>query len=277
MNKILKFAKIPLRNVLLVTLRNEVKCGRKEVKAMSKYTTGEIAKLCGVSVRTVQYYDTRGILTPSELTEGGRRLYSEDDLKRMKIICFLRDTGISINSIGELLSEDNPGSVISLLLEQQEQLLREEISERQAKLDMLNGIKRELKSVKNFSIESIGDIAYAMENKKKMRQLHIVLLITGVPISFIQWTSIILWIAAGIWWPFSLYVLVAIPYALWVTKLYFKRVAYICPQCHEVFKPNFKEAFWARHTPTLRKLTCTCCGYKGFCVETYGKEENKNG
>ena len=28
---------------------------------MSKYTTGEIAKLCGVSVRTVQYYDTRGI------------------------------------------------------------------------------------------------------------------------------------------------------------------------------------------------------------------------
>ena len=41
---------------------------------MSKYTTGEIAKLCGVSVRTVQYYDTRNILTPSELTEGGRRL-----------------------------------------------------------------------------------------------------------------------------------------------------------------------------------------------------------
>lgn len=42
---------------------------------MSKYTTGEIAKLCGVSVRTVQYYDTRGILTPSELTEGGRRIF----------------------------------------------------------------------------------------------------------------------------------------------------------------------------------------------------------
>ena len=91
---------------------------------MSKYTTGEIAKLCGVSVRTVQYYDTRGILTPSELSEGGRRLYSEDDFKRMKIICFLRDAGISINSIGELLSEDDPGSVIAVLLEQQEQLLR---------------------------------------------------------------------------------------------------------------------------------------------------------
>ena len=53
---------------------------------MSKYTTGEIAKLCGVTVRTVQYYDTRGILVPTELSEGGRRLYSEDELKRMKVI-----------------------------------------------------------------------------------------------------------------------------------------------------------------------------------------------
>ena len=93
---------------------------------MSKYTTGEIAKLCGVSVRTVQYYDERGILIPSELSEGGRRLYSEDDYKKLKIICFLRDAGISIKSIGELLSESNPSSVISVLLEKQEQLLQNE-------------------------------------------------------------------------------------------------------------------------------------------------------
>ena len=48
---------------------------------MSIYTTGEIAKLCGVTVRTVQYYDSRSILVPSALSEGGRRLYSEEDLK----------------------------------------------------------------------------------------------------------------------------------------------------------------------------------------------------
>lgn len=244
---------------------------------MSKYTTGEIAKLCGVSVRTVQYYDTRGILTPSELTEGGRRLYSEDDLKRMKMICFLRDAGISLNSIGQLLSGNDPGSVISVLLEQQEQLLKEEIQERRVKLDMLDGIKRELKSIENFSVESIGDIAYAMENKKKMRKLHAILLITGIPLNIIQWTSILVWIVTGIWWPFLLYVPAAIVYAIWVTKFYFESVAYICPQCHEVFRPNRKEAVFANHTSTLRKLTCTCCGYKGFCVETYRKEETKNG
>ena len=244
---------------------------------MSKYTTGEIAKLCGVSVRTVQYYDSRNILIPSELSEGGRRLYSEQDLKRMKIICFLREVGLPINSISELLSEEDPGRVISVLLEQQEQTLRDEINDRQEKLEKLEGIKRELKSVENFSVESIGDIAYAMENKKKMRKLHAILLITGIPLDIIQWATIILWIVTGIWWPFLVYVLVAVPYAVGITRFYFGRVAYICPQCHEVFKPDFKEAFWARHTPTLRKLTCTCCGYKGFCVETYGKEDKRNG
>ena len=55
---------------------------------MSKYTTGELAKLCGVTVRTVQYYDQRRILIPSELSEGGRRVYSDSELKRMKMICF---------------------------------------------------------------------------------------------------------------------------------------------------------------------------------------------
>ena len=77
----------------------------------------------------MQYYDERGILIPSELSEGGRRLYSEDDYKKLKIICFLRDAGISIKSIGELLSESNPSSVISVLLEKQEQALKH-LSER---------------------------------------------------------------------------------------------------------------------------------------------------
>ncbi|MDO5423633.1 MAG: MerR family transcriptional regulator [Eubacteriales bacterium] len=244
---------------------------------MSKYTTGEIAKRCGVSVRTVQYYDSRNILTPSELSEGGRRLYSEQDLKRMKIICFLRDAGISINNIGELLSEENPDDLISILLEQQEQALREEVNECKTKLEIIKSIRQELKSVENFSVESIGDIAYAMANKKKLKQLHAILLISGIPIGIIQWTSIILWITTGIWWPVVVWVLLLIPYGVWVSNFYFGQAAYICPQCHEVFKPNFKEAFWARHTPTLRKLTCICCGYHGFCVETYGEEKKNNG
>ena len=52
------------------------------------YTTGDLAKLAGVSVRTVQYYDKRGILSPSDLTEGGRRIYVDSDLEQLRIDLF---------------------------------------------------------------------------------------------------------------------------------------------------------------------------------------------
>ena len=237
---------------------------------MSKYTTGEIAKLCGITVRTVQYYDTRNLLVPSELSDGGRRLYSEDDLKRMKIICFLRELDLPINTIAQLLGEKHPENVIGLLLEQQTLVFQEEISERQNKLEKLETLKRELKAVEHFSIESIGDIAHIMENKKKLDRVRGIVLGVGVLLEIIEAVSLIFAIQTGFWWPFILGLCVAIGGGLWICGYYFKNMQYICPQCHTTFRPGFKEAFWANHTPNTRKLTCTACGHKGFCVETYG-------
>ena len=242
---------------------------------MSKYTTGEIAKLCGVSVRTVQYYDDRGILVPSELSEGGRRLYTENDLKRMHVICFLREAGLSINSISTLLDEKNPESIISILLEQQEQALREELSESQAKLDLILGIKRELKEIDTFSVESIGDIAHIMKQKSKLSKMRLTMVLTGIPITLLQCTSIVLWITNGLWWLFAIWALVAIPWGICVSKHYYDHVAFICPECHEVFRSTLKESFWAYHTPKMRRLTCPKCGRKGLCVEVYAEKEDQ--
>ncbi len=237
-----------------------------------KYTTGEMAKICDVSVRTVQYYDTRNILVPSELTEGGRRLYSEEDLKKLKIICFLRNLDIPINSIGELLAEEKPQNVISILLEQQEQVLREEIADCQTKLSALEELQRGLREVEQFSVESIGDIAYHMKNKKKLRKLRGVIIAVGVVMDIIEVATLALWIAKGIWWPFVIGMVLVALMGIGVVLYYTGKTAYICPECHTVFRPKLKYAFWAAHTPSTRRLTCTKCGYKGFCVETYYDE-----
>jgi len=239
---------------------------------VSKYTTGELAKLCGVTVRTVQYYDNRGILIPGELTEGGRRLYSEEDLKRMKVICFLRGLDLPIDAISQILKEEHPEKVISLLIGQQEDILSEEISEKQEKLAKLRELKAGLKGKAEFSLESIGDIAVIMEGKKKLRKLHWTMVLTGIPVTALQCFSIFLWIVRGIWWPLIVWGLLAAVYGIWISRRYFNHVKYICPECHEVFKPVMKEAFWANHTPTARKLTCPACGHKGFCVEIWGGE-----
>ena len=240
---------------------------------MSKYTTGELAKLCGVTVRTVQYYDSRGILVPSELSEGGRRLYSEEDLKRMRIICFLREVDLPIDAISRILKEEHPEKVISLLIEQQEIALTEELSDIQEKLDKLRELKSGLKDKKAFSLDTIGDIAIFMEGRKKLKRMRWMMILTGAPVTALQWFSIIFWIVKGIWWPFVLWALVAAVWGTLVSRYYFTHVKYICPECHEVFRPEFREAFWAKHTPTARRLTCTGCGHKGFCVEIWGGEE----
>lgn len=242
---------------------------------MSKYTTGEIAKLCEVTVRTVQYYDTRGILVPSELTEGGRRLYNEEDLRKMKIICFLRELDLPINSIDELLKEEEPGSVISLLLEQQEKQLKEEIREREERLGKLEELSSGIKNMDHFSVESIGDIAYFMKSKKELTKMRWKMVTLGAVMDIIEVATIILWIKTGIWWPFALGMCVVVAIGIFISMYYYKRVAYICPKCHTVFKPKFGQMFWANHTPNTRKLTCTSCGHKGFCVETYAQGEKE--
>lgn len=237
---------------------------------MSKYTTGELAKLSGVTVRTVQYYDTRGILIPSELTEGGRRLYSEDDLKRMHVICFLRELDIPINAISQILNEEHPERIITLLIEQQETALLNEISEKEEKLEKIRVLKNGLKSQVEFSLESIDDIAVIIQGKKKIKKLYWTMILMGIPVTVLQCFAIIFWIIKGIWWPFVIWVIVASLWGTLIIRYYFNSVKYICPECHEIFKPTMKEAFWAKHTHTTRKLTCTQCGHKGFCAEIWG-------
>ena len=103
--------------------------------------------------------------------------------------------------------------------------------------------------------------------------MGLMMLLTGLPVTALQWFSVIFWIVKGIWWPFVLWVLVAVIWGTLVSRYYFDHVKYICPECHEVFKPTFREAFWANHTPAARRLTCTSCGRKGFCVEIWGGED----
>jgi len=243
---------------------------------LSKYTTGEIAKLCGVTVRTVQFYDNKGILVPSELTEGGRRLYSEEDLKKMKVICFLRDLDISINDIQTLLKEDNKEKVIALLLKTHEQELENEIKRQKEKLDSLQELSKTIARTSDFKLDSIGDMALIMKNKKKLTIVRRNMILIGIPLTMLEWGAVILGILKGIWRPVIPSAVLLVIGGICISNYYFKNVAYICPECGKVFAPNFKEAFFANHTPNTRKLTCPDCGKKSFCVETHVDALNNN-
>ena len=54
-------------------------------------TTSQVAKLTGISVRTLQYYDEINLLNPSQLTSSGYRLYDDEDLKKLQQILFFKE------------------------------------------------------------------------------------------------------------------------------------------------------------------------------------------
>jgi DNA-binding transcriptional MerR regulator len=236
------------------------------------YTTGEIAKICGVSVRTVQYYDNRGILVPSELTDGGRRLYTNEDLELMKIICFLRNAGISINDISKLLTDINTENVLDTLIQEYELSLKNELSQIEKKIQIIDDLKSGIKQINSITISSIGDIANVFNYRKQLKKIRLTMFITAIPIEICKWLCIASCFAHQIWWPLALYTIIGTVYGVLVSNYYFHNIAYICPECHHVFIPSFKEAFGARHTMTLRKLTCPHCHKKSYCIETYRKD-----
>ena len=65
-------------------------------------TVGQVAKKMGVTVRTLQYYDRVGVLSPSAESEGGRRLYTEKDFIRLHQILSLKSLGFSLEEIERL-------------------------------------------------------------------------------------------------------------------------------------------------------------------------------
>lgn len=239
---------------------------------MPNYTTGELAKRCGVTVRTVQHYDNKGVLHPSALSEGGRRLYSDEDLQKMQTICLLRNLGLSLDTIKKIFDEPNGKEVITLILTEQLKTLEAEIDERQAQTKQINAILRGVEETPDFSLENLTDIADRMKQNKQKNPLRAVygwMLAIGILLDLAQIGMVLLWIFTGVWIPFAVGMpLVVLSAFLLVFGLYYPKAAYICPECHQKFQPKKAPWFFAKHTPHTRKLTCPHCSKKSYCVET---------
>ncbi len=201
----------------------------------NQYTTGEMAKLCGVTVRTVQYYDKRGILTPSQLTEGGRRLYNEDDLKKLRIICYLKNLGLSLDNIACILKTNNSKNIVSTILQEQIVILKNNISEQKDKLAVTQELLSEIENCPSPSVEFMNDIVTVMENKNSLRKTHIRMIVIGLIADAIEVSTILIWILKEIWIPFAVGMVIIVLLVTWVFNDYCKNISYICPDCHTVF------------------------------------------
>ncbi len=68
------------------------------------YRIGELAKLADVTPDTIRYYEKQQMMDHDIRTEGGFRLYSDNDLQRLRFIRYARQLGFTLEAIRELLS-----------------------------------------------------------------------------------------------------------------------------------------------------------------------------
>ena len=90
---------------------------------MALYTIGEVALLCDINPVTLRAWQRRyGLLKPQR-TDGGHRLFNDDDIDRIREIKSWIDNGVQVGKVKSLLSHDDPDTQ-HLWREQQETLLR---------------------------------------------------------------------------------------------------------------------------------------------------------
>ena len=70
----------------------------------ASWKVDELAKQTGLSVRTLHYYDEIGLLSPSQRTEAGHRLYTADDIVRLQQVKSLRHLGFTLKEIRDYLN-----------------------------------------------------------------------------------------------------------------------------------------------------------------------------
>ena len=92
-----------------------------------QFSTGEAAKISGLTIRTLQHYDNIGVLPASGRTEGGRRYYTEDDIIKLEHIVFYRGLGFSLEQIKEKIPAITAEKKAMELLSSQKILLYNQI------------------------------------------------------------------------------------------------------------------------------------------------------
>lgn len=65
---------------------------------------GEVADAVGLSLRTIRHYDELGLVPPSGRTAGGFRLYTDDDIERLRLLKHMKPLDFTLEEMGELLT-----------------------------------------------------------------------------------------------------------------------------------------------------------------------------
>lgn len=112
-----------------------------------EYKINEMAKLAGVSVRTLHHYDKIGLLKPKTVSDSGYRFYSEKEIEQLQQILFFKELEFSLSEIKEIMN--SPDYDRKSVLKTHKKLLQEK---RNRLNEVINTLKKTLDSMEGKNI-----------------------------------------------------------------------------------------------------------------------------
>jgi DNA-binding transcriptional MerR regulator len=127
-----------------------------------RFTIGELARLVGVTVRTLQYYDQANLLN-SGYTEGGKRIYTRDDVLKLQQILFLKSLGFSLEEINDKILKQGSSADFEKVFTRQREIILDQISNLNQIVDTLDAVISETKTGKEVSMDRLITIMKLMK------------------------------------------------------------------------------------------------------------------
>jgi DNA-binding transcriptional MerR regulator len=128
------------------------------------YSTGRFAQRASVSVRTLRFYDRTGLLVPSERTDAGYRMYTDEDLPRLQQVLALKFLGFSLDEIKHCLATGPRRLQQSLA--QQKAMVREKRAQLDAILQAIEQAERHLEAEES-TFESLVRVIEVIQMQQK--------------------------------------------------------------------------------------------------------------
>ena len=229
-----------------------------------RYTIGEAAKKLQVSTRTLRFYEEKDLVRPAYTEENGYRFYSEEQIRQIELILFLKELGFSLRQIKMLIQDKHGGQSLDLLLKEQYQ-------ENQRKIDKLSKKQRKIEHLQKIKLSRVvltnhSGIKDIMRKENRLSALRRRMCFLGILLILGELIGISLLYAFKV--QMSVAVIgITVVGAIALAKYYYDHVEYVCPNCGDVFIASFLTFNLAPHTPKFRKLTCPRCGKRSYCLE----------
>ncbi len=134
------------------------------------YTTGEFAKKAGVTIRTIRYYDSKGILKPSYLNNLGYRYYSDEDFIKLKKILALKYLGLSLDEIISTEKCDYKKEDLINSLKLQKSIIKNKMNNIKVVLNAIETAEFSMNENSNMKWEEAIDVIKSLESEKELLQ-----------------------------------------------------------------------------------------------------------